>query len=122
MSAMLVPSTEISVERGPDWLFVKLNGVDESADAELAGRIWRLLEEHFTYRAVLEMDEVERLNSSLLGQLVHLHKRVSTHGGVLRLCGLSDENQRVLSASRLAERFPQFSDRRSAVLAHTKPR
>lgn len=122
MSTTLSPSTEISVERGPDWLFVKLNGVDDKADSELAGRIWRLLEEHFTYRAVLEMGEVRRLNSPLIGQLVNLHKRVSTHGGVLRLCGLSDENQRVLSASRLADRFPCFSDRRAAVLAHSKPR
>ena len=107
----------LTVERGPDWLFVQLERPSSDADHEppLAGRIWELLRQHFVNRLVLELDEVDRLESHLVGQLVLLHKRIHTDGGMMRVCGLSPSNQQVLKLSRLADRFPNFADRDTAM-------
>lgn len=122
----LAPGWPLKVDRGPDWLFVRLEHPLSNAQQEppLAERIWDLLRQHFVNRLVLELDEVERLESHLVGQLVLLHKRIHTHGGKMRVCGLSPGNQRVLEISRLAERFPNFADREAAVAgtAPIKPR
>jgi anti-anti-sigma factor len=110
----------VSVERGPDWLFIKLAiESDATGDfSDLAEQIWQVLDQHFIYRVVLEMQGRPLLSSSLLGQLVLLHKRLHTHGGVLRLCGLSVDQQRAIAASRLDARFPAYQNREQAVWGH----
>ena len=47
----------LSVDRGPDWLIVKIQPTTESeyATEELADQLWAILVQHFTYRLVLEM-------------------------------------------------------------------
>ena len=42
------------------------------------------------------MDEIAVLDSTLIAQLIQLYKRIREHDGVLRLCGLSAYNRRVL--------------------------
>ena len=109
---------ELEVERGPDWLLVKIKDLGER-EAELpplADCIWDLLRRHFTYRLVLELDEVTLLNSDLIGQLVQLYGRIQQHHGVMRLCGLSRHNTQVLKACRLDERFLPYHDREEAVM------
>lgn len=121
-------SYEFAVERGPNCLFVRLttwNSITEAAD--LAETLWNLLDQHLTYRLVLELDEVEVLRSFLIGQLVLLHKRICQHGGMLRLCGLSPRNHEALKIARLADRFPAYQNRNDAVRGAylpypTKPR
>jgi anti-anti-sigma factor len=114
----LCPGWSVEVERGPDWLFVRLRGVEFGADASvsLAEEIWRMLEQEFTRRLVLEMQDVSVLPSELIAELVRLHKRISAHGGLMRLSGLSEANQKVLQQCRLADRFPQFANRPDAVM------
>ena len=111
---------ELCVDRGPDWLFVRPRGL--SADLleapAIAEQIWGLLEQNFLRRLVLEMDEIPYLNSHMIGQLVWLHKRIVTHDGLMRICGLSEANQEVLRMVRLETRFPQFRDREQAVMGH----
>jgi len=94
----IAPGWQLELERGPDWLFVRIRRPDTEADDSppLADRIWWLLEEHFTRRLVLELDELDVLCSYLIGQLVLLHKRIAVGGGMLRLCGLSENNRQVL--------------------------
>ena len=67
-----VPGWELDVERGPDWLLVKVKGPANGAPStpSLAECLWSLCERHFTYRLVLELDQVEVLTSHLIGQLV----------------------------------------------------
>jgi anti-anti-sigma regulatory factor len=116
----------LDVERGPDWLFIRLHPPDDAAlpSAPLADTIWQQLQQHFTYRLVLEMDQVSMLPSWLVGQLVLLRKRIDQHGGLLRLCGCTAGNQEVLEATRLGACFPRYSDRQEAVLGWrpTQPR
>jgi anti-anti-sigma factor len=123
----VAPGCELDVERGPDWLLVRVASLD-AADPDgppLAEQVWSLLQQHFTYRLVLELDQVRLLTSRLIGQLVHLHRRIDEHGGVMRLCGLSPRNRQVLHTCRLDDRFTPYQDRQDAVMGHecpTKPR
>lgn len=109
---------DLEVDRGPNWLFVKLrqpNGTMAGDQVPLADELWTLLQQHFTSRMVLELDEVDRLQSWLMGQLVSLNKRVSNNGGMLRLCGLNKANSDAFKASRLDRCLPVFHDRHEAV-------
>ena len=102
------------IDRGPDWLIVQLKPTDEPFE-NLADRLWSLLNQHFVYRLVLEMDEIDFLPSQLMGQLVMLHKRVLKRGGALRLSGLSDQCLDALHTCRLDQALPHFSTRSEAV-------
>ena len=116
----------VAVERGPDWLFIKVQiAPDAPGDfTHLAEQIWQVLDQHFIYRVVLELEGRSTISSCLLGQLVLLHKRLHTHGGVLRLCGLTPDQQGVICSSRLEGRFPAYANREQAVWGHrpTQPR
>jgi anti-anti-sigma factor len=107
------------VDRGPDWLMVRLHAPrSRSGDGfGLADDLWSLLRGHLVRRMVLELDDIDRMRSGVVGQLVALQQRVSSEGGLLRICGLSDENQDVLRACRLDGRFPNYHDRREAIMA-----
>ncbi len=111
---------KLDVERGPDWMFVRVNPPEGKTwdDAPpLAEAVWAILEQNFIYRVVLELDQITLLRSCLIGQLVMLSKRVHTHDGLLRICGLSPDNQEVLSISRLSAILPNYRDRGEAVMA-----
>jgi anti-anti-sigma regulatory factor len=113
----------VRVDRGPDWLFLRLEA-DPASPCDYSGlgeQLWHILDQHFIYRLILEMDGVPTLPSALLGQLVLLHKRIAMHQGIMRLAGLSDENQRVLESSRMESRFPHYRSRAEALMGHRPP-
>ena len=109
---------ELDVDRGPNWLFVKIRGPEQhTSDAPpLADRLWVLLQDHLANRVVLELDEIGILSSHLLGQLSLLRQRICEAGGTMRLCGLSPHNHDVLHFCRLDEQFPHYENREEAVL------
>jgi anti-anti-sigma factor len=115
---------DLDVERGPDWLLVRVQKLDASKATcpPLAEQIWRLLEQHFTHRLVLELDGVPVLSSKMLGELIELYRRIAEHDGVMRLCGLSPHNREVLHQCRLDDRLPAYEDPREAVLGSAAPR
>lgn len=102
------------VDRGPDWLFVRLRPDYNELDG-IADRLWELMNRQFVHRLVLEMHEVEFLPSVLMGQLVMLHKRVLQNDGALRLCGLSPQCAEALHICRLDQALPHFDCREDAV-------
>ncbi len=120
----LAVGCELDVQRGPDWLLVRIVSVgqDGSSPPPLADELWSLMEQHFTYRIVLELDGLKVLNSHLIGQLVSLYRRISEHDGVMRLCGLSAYNRQVLHTCRLDDRFLPYQDRQEAVMGGNGPR
>lgn len=109
---------ELKVERGPDWLWVKLEHPDPLAtdNPPFADDVWAVMERHFTRRLVLELDDVNLLDSAVLGQLVMLDKRIRECGGLLRLTGVSPFNQEVLRAHGLDGRFAVYCDLADAVM------
>lgn len=119
----LAPEWTTEIDRGPDWLFVRLRPPRQGDTGEiaLAEMIWQKLEQSFCYRVVLELDDVTFLRSWMVGELVRLHKRVTAHGGMLRLCGISAANQDVLRTCRLEDRFPSYRNRTDAVMGYRPP-
>ncbi len=71
---------------------------------------------------MLELDEVDNLDSELVAQLVWLYKRLHTHEGMMRICGLSSENADVLRVCRMDEHFPSYRTCADAVMGTTCPR
>ncbi|MCS7306271.1 MAG: STAS domain-containing protein [Thermoguttaceae bacterium] len=121
----LAPGWELQVERGPDWLFVRIRNLepDSSEIPDLADQIWTLMHQHLIYRVVLELDGIGLLRSELIGELLRLQRRIGQQGGLMRLCGLSAENRRILETCGLSDRLPIYECRRDAVLGRpTKPR
>ena len=118
MQTVVAPDWELSVERGPDCLLVRARCThdDMLSTPPLADELWSLLERHVTYRLILELDGLELLRSYLLGQLVLLDRRIRQHHGVMRLCGLSPQNQKVLAVHRLDDRFIPYRDIEDAVV------
>jgi anti-anti-sigma factor len=123
VTAHTAVSWRLSVDRGPDWMFVRLHPTAEGGygESELAEKIWSVLDQNFTYRLVLELDQLEMLQSQLIAQLVMLSKRIHSHSGMMRLCGLSAVNQEVLHVCRLNGCLPNYDDRSSAVKGEHRP-
>jgi anti-anti-sigma regulatory factor len=117
MSA-IAPGWVLTVERGPDSLLVHVGrcGPNCSDTPPLADEIWLLMERHLAHRLVLELDEVDRLHSHLLGQLIALENRIRESGGLLRLSGVSPFNERILRAHGLAGQFSLYRNRTEAVM------
>ncbi len=119
----LAPQWAVEIDRGPDWLFIRLqppaNG--DAGEFPLAETIWQRLEQAFCHRVVLELNDVPHLRSWLIGELVKLHKRVVATGGMMRLAGLSPASEEALRACRLADRFPAYRNRTDAVMGHRPP-
>ena len=117
-----VSQWQFAIDRGPGCLFVRIRptGNPEDAAPELADVVWTILAKHFTYRLVLEMQDVEQLASHMIGQLVRLRKKIEQHGGMLRLCGLSETCQASLDVAKLGSRLPSYHDRERAVLGEAK--
>jgi anti-anti-sigma factor len=112
-------SWQIEVERGPSWLILHAHHDDAGLDdvSALTEIVWSISSAHLIYRVVLELDELETMPSHLIGQLVLLQKRLQTHGGVLRLCGLSDQCQQALKTCRLEDNLKSYPTRQCAVNA-----
>jgi anti-anti-sigma regulatory factor len=108
------------VERGPDWLLVRLGapaaGISDWAG--LADTLWSVLDQHFIYRLVLDCERAGLVDSTLMGQLVLLERRIRKQGGLLRLCSLSEASQQALHQCRLEGRLPHFDTRAEAILGH----
>ena len=120
MSLSLGEGWTMDLERGPDWLFVHLEPgeLDREGNVALADALWRLMENEFTYRMVLELDDVSLLYSALLGELVLLNRRILEHGGMLRICGLSTTNLETLRCSRLDTYLSCCESRAEALMGH----
>ena len=115
---------ELDVERGPDWLLVRVVQIDPTSSdvSDLAEHVWTLLQQHFTHRLVLELDRAGMLTGHFVGQLAELYARIEEHEGLMRLCGLSAENRQVLRACGLEDRVGLYNDRCQAVMGRDQPR
>ena len=114
---------ELDVQRGPDWLIVTMQSMPAGKEtAPLAERLWALMQQNLTHRLVLELDKVPVLNSSFIEQLIQLSRMICEHDGVLRICGLSVYNRRLLHSRHLDECFKPYNDRHEAVMGcHSRP-
>ena len=109
---------KLSVDRGPNWLFVKLRPKRRFAQdvSQIADELWSIASRHFIYRVVLELEELDRLPAELTEQLVILQERLMHCGGSLRICGLPADCVEKLCDSQLDVALPNYATRQEAVL------
>ena len=118
MAVHNVDGLELNVDRGPNWLFVKLRA-RETPRAEVtqfAEKVWSISSRHFIYRLVLELEDLEELPSGMMGQLVMLQERLAQCGGALRICGLSPECEESMHSCHLDSALPNHASREAAVM------
>ena len=111
---------DLEVDRGPDWLFVRLKEPEHRArqSASVKEALWALLEQHFTHRLMLEMDQVKTLNKKLIDELATLNDQINEHGGMMRVCGLKPQHRQLLARHDVG--VAVYADRAHALLS--KPR
>ena len=118
MAVHNVDGLELNVDRGPNWLFVKLKSKRalRTEVPQIAEKLWSISSRHFIYRLVLELEDLEELPSGMMGQLVMLQERLSQCGGALRICGLSPECEETLHSCNLDSALPNHASREAAVM------
>lgn len=108
----------VAVERGPDWLFLRLQEDGEASDGEghpLAERLWGMIRANRAHRVVLELDRVDAIDDTLIGAIADVGTRLRGDGGFVRVCGLSEPNLERLRSSGRADGLPHFESRTAAV-------
>jgi len=123
MRVEVAPGWRTELDRGPDWLFVKLFGPDgDDADATgLAEMLHLLMQEELAHRLVLELDGVGEFPLELADELVTLHGLVEETGGMVRLCGVAPEHRAVLRTRDDACSLAPYRDRTDAVMGAMRP-
>jgi anti-sigma B factor antagonist len=118
VSVHVIDGLELNVDRGPNWLFVKLRTKSSPhvAVPNFADKLWSIATRHFIYRLVLELEELDELPSGMMSQLVLLQERLSQCGGALRICGLSPECEESLQSFHLTSALPNHASREEAVM------
>ncbi len=119
---MIAYPWKLDVERGPNWLWVKVaEPLHKSSEMPpLADTLRSLLEECFTYRLLLELDEIKVLNSELIGELLRLEKWIRGHQGMMRLCGLSPENGEIFQRYGRDAFLPAYRNRLEAIVGRPR--
>ena len=105
----------IEVERGPDWLFVRVAGGAGAGQGELTRSVWEAIREHGASRVVLELDHVDTIDEALGGAIGEIGMRVRDAGGLIRICGLSEPKLSRLRSVAAAAAVPHFDTRSDAV-------
>jgi anti-anti-sigma factor len=73
----------------------------EAVIAKVGAELQALAKEHEHGRMVLSFDGVRFVSSSMLAEVVRLHKAITKGKGKLRVCGLAPTIRDVLRASQL---------------------
>ena len=117
-----VDGLELNVDRGPNWLFVKLRSKDEAKQSvpQIADKLWSISTRHFIYRLVLELEDLDEMPSGMMGQLVLLQSRLAQCGGALRICGLSQECEEAMQSCHLDSALPNHPSREAAVMGSSE--
>lgn len=91
-------------------LIVYLHGeIDQYAAADLKGRIDIEIESSPKKNLILELSDVELMDSSGIGLIVGRYKLVTAIGGKLALCGASDNVQRMIQLSGIGKIIKHYN-------------
>ena len=108
---------ELKAERGPDWLFVRLEAGPPAAgiETDLTESIWGMICEHHANRVVLEFEGVRQIDESVLGTIAEIGMRIRDAGGLVRICGLSQATLPRLQRGASPAAVPCFRTRSEAI-------
>lgn len=119
----VAPGWKTELNRGPNWLFIKLFGPDgDRADATgMAETLAMLMRQEAVHRVVLELEDLVTMPAEFIGELVELYRTLGPQGGVLRLAGVSNQHQDLLRSGHVDHLFPQYRNREHAVMGSFRP-
>jgi anti-sigma B factor antagonist len=97
--------------------FVDKKILDEASIQELGAELFGLVEQDNRKAILLEFGNVEFLSSAALGKLITLDRKVKTHKGRLKLCGIRPEILEVFQITKLNKVFDIRKDEPEAIAA-----
>ncbi|MGE5609653.1 MAG: STAS domain-containing protein [Bacillota bacterium] len=68
---------------------------------QVAGQLYRLVDEEDRRHLVMDFQRVEYISSQAIGILINMHKKISALKGTLVLCGLGARLQELLRITKL---------------------
>jgi anti-sigma B factor antagonist len=100
--------TRIKVEYGLDFTIVTFNDENirnEEQIRELQESLEPIIEKNKDNQMVMNFANVRFMTSAMLGLLIRVHKRITEHGGQLRLCNLEPSLRKVFEITQLTKIF-----------------
>lgn len=81
-----------------------------------SAELFDLVENHEVLKLILSFDGVRFVSSSMLAQVIRLHKTLAKAKGQLRLCALSNPVRDILHASQLDKMLDVHADEAAALV------
>lgn len=111
-------SLQLQVRHARNVLIVRLAGeLDHHAAGQVRSTIEAELEKGIYYHLVLNLAELDFMDSSGLGVILGRYKQVTELGGRMTLCSVKPSIYRLMEMSGLFRILPIFDDEKSAITA-----
>lgn len=94
--------------------------LDETKLEELGRELTETLEKTSEERVILDFRNVKFMSSSMLGKLVHVHKKAGEYKVKMKLCSIDPEIRQVFKITRLDKLFDIETDEPAARAAFMK--
>lgn len=78
-------------------------------------QIHELIDEAGNPDLVIDLNSSNYFGSMMLGEMVRLGQKINEKGGKVAMCSVSDQVQKVLEVMKLADIWPQFDSRKTAL-------
>jgi len=123
----VVQLNELSTRQGGMLKVVKQNDVgiisfrtsrilDQSNVQELGEELDDVVDTHKLTKIVINFENIHYMSSAVMGKLIGLHKKLSSLGGQLRLCNISDDIFEIFKIMRLNKLFKIAKSEDEAVI------
>ena len=96
------------------WVLTPKGRIDASCSAQIKDKVLSMIDDH-KYRLLLDLSEVDFIDSSGLGTLVSCLNTMNKAGGALKLCSFQENPKQVFEMTRLDRVFEVFDYRGEAL-------
>ena len=101
---------DISIQIDNQWVVVKLNGsLVASTCEELKGQMTKLMGRNYLH-FILDMEQVEFMDSSGLGSCIALNRESAGKGGKIVCCNLKDNVRKIFQMTRADQKVSVVGD------------
>ena len=93
----------------------RVSRIDVGNAQDFKGLVGKMLKEKGAKSLLLDLGEVEFMDSTALGAIVAIFKGIKSEGGELRICGLSELVKELFEITKLNSIIPLYESRESAL-------